>query len=269
MAIPNEQTVLTTTGQKNDDRTRTKNDTKVDHRSFLSLFYIVGTMVVGLVATLYLASSGSLANAGGSGSRSGDVQASTIVSIDVFKDSTTSTGEDAVTLMGPNADNCQSTYDNGGSGCGGDGDLWNEGSCTPFPFRGPTGSQSPSQDFCNSDAVQNYAGADWKTGKDASDSFAVWYDGGENYWIIHGCDGSGIQAGDCQGGTGYIEQIGPYSSYYADNTNGVWNGNVVNLDDDTGDPYMGSHVETVFQHPGTNKVYTWAAAGMWTTGGSE
>jgi len=115
-----------------------------------------------------------------------------------------------------------------------------------------------------------------KSGNDASDSFAVWYDDSQadddpnkSYWIVHGCDGSGVQIGDCGGGTGYIEQIGQYSPTYADSDNGGWNGNVVNIENDTGDTNMNEHVITVFQHPGTNKVYDWMWAGMWTPGGSN
>mmetsp|Transcript_52928 Transcript_52928/g.59158 ORF Transcript_52928/g.59158 Transcript_52928/m.59158 type:complete len:334 (-) Transcript_52928:69-1070(-) len=58
MAIPTEQSFLTA-GQTDDDRTRTKNEKKVDRSSSSSLSYIIGTIVVGLVATIYLASGGS------------------------------------------------------------------------------------------------------------------------------------------------------------------------------------------------------------------
>jgi len=58
MAIPTEQSFLTA-GQTDDDRTRTNNEKKVDRSSSSSLSYMIGTIVVGLVATIYLASGGS------------------------------------------------------------------------------------------------------------------------------------------------------------------------------------------------------------------
>lgn len=171
--------------------------------------------------------------------------------------------------LGSNHDNCQSTIDNGGSGCGGGdgGNLDLHASCTPYPFRAPSGDQSQFTDFCNCDEVSYFAGADLSG---SSDSYAVWYDGtGDNYWIIHGCDGSGQQIGDCGGGTGYVEQIGPYSQTYADSDTGVWNGKVVNIENDYDDGNMDAHVSTVFQHPGTDKVYDWLWAGMWTPGAND
>eukprot|EP00751_Fragilariopsis_kerguelensis_P030511 CAMPEP_0170923158 /NCGR_PEP_ID=MMETSP0735-20130129/10872_1 /TAXON_ID=186038 /ORGANISM="Fragilariopsis kerguelensis, Strain L26-C5" /LENGTH=245 /DNA_ID=CAMNT_0011322695 /DNA_START=110 /DNA_END=847 /DNA_ORIENTATION=- len=58
MAILTEQSFLTASQNNDDDPTHTKNDKKVNHRSFSSLSYIIGTIVVGLVATIYLASGG-------------------------------------------------------------------------------------------------------------------------------------------------------------------------------------------------------------------
>jgi len=168
-------------------------------------------------------------------------------------------------------DNCQSSIDNNGSACGGgSGDPTTQASCTPWPFRGPKGTDNQFQEFCNGEDV-GYFAASYLTG--STDSYGVWYDDSQpdndpnkNYWVIHGCDGAGIQVGDCMGGQALVEQIGPYSSTYADASTGAWNGKAVPLNNEYSDDNMNDHISTVFEHPGTNKVYDWMWAGMWTNG---
>merc|ERR1712107_585157 len=85
----------------------------------------------------------------------------------------------------------------------------------------------------------------------------AWYDGSsDNFWVFHGCDGAGLQMGDCGGGTYYIEQFGPSSGA---SPPFAWP--PAHSDSD----YSTSHQRPeAFMHPGSFRKYQWYNAGMWT-----
>ena len=145
-------------------------------------------------------------------------------------------------------------------------------SCSSWSF---TGNKN-NQNFCNVNNVPElryFAAATTRT----TATSAVWYnhaqaehDRKKNYWVIHGCDGAGVQVGDCLGGTGYIEQFGPHADYTT--ADGRWDG--TNRYDSGYNPfpndhYMKDHAPNVYQHPGTKILHKWYWAGMWVQGGAD
>lgn len=86
--------------------------------------------------------------------------------------------------------------------CGSDA-FWQ--SCTPFPVK--LGDwEGKYGDACKSNFLDFYSGGGWTS--------KAWYDFSQddnsetkNYWVFHGCDGAGLQTGDCAGDTYYVEQI--------------------------------------------------------------
>jgi len=99
--------------------------------------------------------------------------------------------------------------------CGG-GSLQESGSCTPFWFQ-PMAFIEASSD-CNWLLDPKYQPNFWvfnPTNRLDSnevarkDVYQAWKAGGtQDTWLIHGCDGAGIQ-GDCLGDVLYLEQFGP------------------------------------------------------------
>jgi hypothetical protein len=134
--------------------------------------------------------------------------------------------------------------------CGGaHGDLNLEIKCTPFPAKNMGLPPYQWQSYCDHEDVRKYAGS--------SNGAKAWqYSGADNYWVFHGCDGAGLMD-DCMGGTGYIEQFGPYSAESTPLTRHT-----------CGDGWE-NHCSQPFVHPGTGKVYKWYNAGMWTWGGGN
>lgn len=82
----------------------------------------------------------------------------------------------------------------------------------------------------------------------------------KNYWVFHGCDGTGLMMGDCGGGTFHIEQFGPLATGAREPLAlpPVCIGNP--------DPACAHTRPQAYQHPGTRRLYEWFNVGMWTTG---
>lgn len=124
----------------------------------------------------------------------------------------------------------------------------NEISSTPFPVR-RDGTFSPSKDaFCNDADVSWYAGS--------PDGAKAWLDETQpdkNYFVLHGCDGAGLQVGDCLGDVKYVEQFGPRCEW------GVDPGCDMSACDDW-------HKPCPFRHPGTGVGYRWYNCGWWSWG---
>lgn len=77
--------------------------------------------------------------------------------------------------------------------------------CSPFPFLARTSEYQSCID--NGSNIQNKEYLEYYA--NGMRSQGVWFaPGSDNYFVIQGCDGSGIQV-DCQGDTWYVEQFGP------------------------------------------------------------
>jgi len=134
-----------------------------------------------------------------------------------------------------------------GSPCDWTDDPQSAVSCTPFKFM-----PNVQTDEC----MNSGADTTMLTGEiDGARGWAYFGDdqGYPNYWVIHGCDGAGIQT-DCFGDMFYIEQFGPsppfydgseQCNYYAD---------------------YPSHESCDFVHPGTQEHYQSYMCGWWNFG---
>lgn len=156
---------------------------------------------------------------------------------------------------------------------GGDGDI----SCTPYYFKPHTNSY---QDCLNSFNDQGddpeYGGfAAWTGDAQSAQAWIVDDDGsgctdsGDCWYVVfHGCDGSGVQADDCNGDAFYWEMFGPSQ----------WDDNWPNCDFDCGGPEGSTwqeqadqgvdcqHQKCGWKHPGTQTQHEWYSCGWWMTG---
>lgn len=126
--------------------------------------------------------------------------------------------------------------------CGGTANPETEIVCTPFDFRPNIQTHQ-----CRTSGAQTSR----LTGAlESALGWAYWGSGDrQNYWVIHGCDGAGIQT-DCSGDMLYIEQFGPYTAtqqcdYFAQ---------------------YPSHNSCDFSHPGTGSRYEFYNCGWWNFG---
>lgn len=136
-------------------------------------------------------------------------------------------------------------------------------SCAAWPVKqstAPSTKDPAKYGFCKADEVYDFAG---------SDGLALtWFDQSQpandvnkNFWVFHGCDGAGLQVGDCMGDSFYIEQFGPRSGA------GLPLATPESCSSGNGKGGWCAHTRPeAFVHPGTGIAYEWYNAGMWTTG---
>jgi len=89
-----------------------------------------------------------------------------------------------------------------------------------------------------------------------------------NYFVIHSCDGSGIQT-DCMGDTWYVELFGPPegSDYCLANDGSAGRGFDCDSSDGSDDSLVHcQHQKCTFSHPLTNNNYQYYSCGWWGIG---
>lgn len=136
-----------------------------------------------------------------------------------------------------------------GDSCESSDDPQSQVSCTPFKFK-----PNKQTDECKN------SGADTTMFTGERDGARGWAYFGEqgpdyypNYWVIHGCDGAGIQT-DCAGDMLYIEQFGPTPPFYDGNPKCDYYADYP------------SHQKCDFSHPGTQEHYESYNCGWWNFG---
>lgn len=89
-----------------------------------------------------------------------------------------------------------------------------------------------------------------------------------NYFVIHGCDGSGIQT-DCMGDTWYVELFGPLDDNDHCSANDGGDGWGFDCEVSSGsedDLVHCQHQKCTFRHPMTNRNYQYYSCGWWGIG---
>jgi hypothetical protein len=139
--------------------------------------------------------------------------------------------------------------------CGGtdQGNIQSQLSCTAFPAK-PEGYASHGG--CQSNEVYELAGSSGQAG--------VWRsNGASDYWVIHGCDGSGLML-DGWGANFYIEHfVGSAAAPTTPTDCSQLNPNDCQGPGWNQDACGCVHERTAFVHPGTSRAYDYDA-GMWT-----
>jgi len=139
------------------------------------------------------------------------------------------------TCLGGGSDNCAQCADQvANPWCGGTNFPWNEMSCSPFKYYPKSFNRNNGlKETCtwNDEPLFNTLTNDeqgWPNW--GVRAWAANFKGGatppaknynDEYFVFHGCDGAGIQGGDCAGDIKYFERFGPL---YDDTSKGVSNG---------------------------------------------
>lgn len=152
-------------------------------------------------------------------------------------------------------------------------DQWASGDVTDAFYCSPFGFVPHTEDYQKCVQQSSDAGDyldKWAGGRDRAQA---WCEKGnpnpENYFVIHSCDGAGIQT-DCVGDTWYVELFGPWEDKdYCLANDGSSAGWGFDCDASSGnDDALENcqHQKCTFRHPMTNINYQYYSCGWWGVG---